>query len=126
VLPHRGDWETARAADAADDFLVPLEAVRAGASATTTHANTTLANTGSVLTVDGAQVSAITRDANTGALTLRLVNLSPDAHTASVADGDGQAIIGDVVDLVGEHQHEFTGSVDLRPWEIITLRLASG
>ena len=30
VLPHRGDWRAARLADAADEFLLPLEHVRGG------------------------------------------------------------------------------------------------
>ncbi len=119
VLPHRGDWESARVSDAADDFLVPLEAVRVqGPSGSFAH-------TGGTLTIDGAHVSAITRDANTDALTLRLVNLSPSAQIASVADTTGDAASGEVIDLVGERLHAFTGSVELRPWEIVTLRLAS-
>jgi alpha-mannosidase len=117
ILPHRGDWRAAGVADAADDLLVPLERVRGGG-----WPGADLPPTGAGLDVEGARVSALTRDAS-GALVVRLVNLSPESSTARVAR-DGQAMGGDVVDLTGAALAPFPGSVDLRPWEIVTLRLA--
>ncbi|MET0628339.1 MAG: glycoside hydrolase family 38 C-terminal domain-containing protein [Acidimicrobiia bacterium] len=111
VCLHRGDWHDAGIADAADDFLVPLERVRGGG-----WPGASRPATGAALAIDGARPSAITRD-DDGALVIRLVNLSSDDATARV-DGTGQ-----VVNLVGEPLRPFADSVALRPWEIVTLRV---
>ncbi|MFI5046718.1 MAG: glycoside hydrolase family 38 C-terminal domain-containing protein [Acidimicrobiia bacterium] len=116
ILPHRGDWRAAGIADAADDFLVPLERVRGGG-----WPGADLPPVGHALEVEGARVSALTRDA-AGALVVRLVNLSPDPATARAAR-DGRTADGEVIDLVGRVLAPFRGSIELRPWEIVTLRL---
>jgi alpha-mannosidase len=119
LLPHRGGWRTAEVAAAADDFLVPLETAWVDPSPRPDPA--ARPPIGAVLSVSGAQVSAVVRDA-AGALTIRLVNLSPTPTDALVSVA-GVRARGDVVNLVGEAQHRFDGPVPMRPWEIVTLRL---
>ncbi len=85
VLPHRGDWHDADLPAAADDFLVPLERVRGGG-----WRGADAAPTGHALRVDGAEVSALRRD-DAGALVVRVVNLSPNPSTATLAAPDGPA-----------------------------------
>ncbi len=116
VLPHRGGWLAAALATAADEFLVPLERVRGGG-----WPGASGPATGAALTVDGAEVSALLRD-DTGALTLRVVNLSPEPSVVSVAR-DEHPMAGSVVDLAGTEHEAFSGHAELRPWEILTLRL---
>jgi mannosylglycerate hydrolase len=116
VLPHRGDWRTAELYDAADELLVPLECVRAGGAP-----GASLAPTGQVLTVDGAEVSAVLRDE--GALAVRVFNASPEPSVARVVHGAGAAN-GEIVDLRGRVTGTFTGDIELGPWQIATLRLA--
>jgi mannosylglycerate hydrolase len=115
VLPHRGDWRAARLHEAADEVLVPLERVRAVGTDGATRAPT-----GSMLGVDSAEVSAVTRE--DGHLTVRVYNASPNATVARVAHGGGPAR-GDVVDLRGREVRAFDGMLALRPWEIATLRI---
>ena len=117
VLPHRGDWHDARLADAADDFLVPLEHARGGGAPSASRPPT-----GSELAVHGAHVTAVIRDAETGALTVRVVNMSIEQIEAHI-EVRGTPAVGEVVDLVGRRLRRFTGGVPLRPWEIVTLRL---
>ena len=116
VLPHRGDWRAAGLYEAADELLVPLERVRAGGVA-----GATAPTTGSVLAVDGVEVSAVLREE--GALVVRMFNPSPDAALARVAH-DGAVARGDVVDLRGRVTAPFDGALELRPWEIATVRIA--
>jgi hypothetical protein len=117
IVVHRGDVHTADLPGAADDVLVPLERVRGGgwpvASAPAR---------GSALDVSGAEVSALLRD-DTGALVLRVVNRTPVDTELTVAR-DGTALTGRVVDLVGADLAPFDGRTALRPWELLTLRLA--
>ena len=75
---------------------------------------------GRALTVDGAIVSAVQRDA--GGVTVRLFNPSTGEVTASL-DHDGAPATGWVVDLLGAPLEAFDGKLDLRPAEIVTLRL---
>jgi alpha-mannosidase len=117
ILPHRGDWRAADVTAAADDFLVPLERVRGGG-----WPGADLPPVGEELDVDGARVSAVTRDGS-GALVVRLVNLAPEPTSARVARR-GAPAVGDVVDLAGAAVSSFSGTIALRPWEIVTLRLA--
>ena len=77
--------------------------------------------TGAALAVDGAEVSALLRD-DRGALTLRVVNLSPEPSVVTVAR-DGDPVAGNVVELTGTALGPFGGRAELRPWEILTLRL---
>jgi hypothetical protein len=72
--------------------------------------------------VRGAEVSALRREAD-GALTLRVVNRTPGDAELTVAR-DGAELPGRVVDLVGTDLGVFDGRRALRPWELLTLRLA--
>ncbi len=67
-------------------------------------------------------MSALFRD-DTGALVLRLVNRTPDGAEVTVAR-DGRPLTGVVVDLTGVELAPFAGRTALRPWELLTLRLA--
>jgi mannosylglycerate hydrolase len=115
LLPHRGDWRDANLYDAADEALVPLERIRAGGVAGSRREPT-----GARLRVEGARVSAVLREP--GGLLARVFNPSPDRSTAAV-EQDGTPATGWTVDLVGRPVAPFEGAVELRPWEIATLRL---
>ncbi|HEY5014457.1 MAG TPA: glycoside hydrolase family 38 C-terminal domain-containing protein, partial [Acidimicrobiia bacterium] len=115
VLPHRGDWRATNLYAEADTFLVPLERARV-----TAGSSRTLPATGTALEVDGAEVSAVARDA--GGLVVRLFRTEPEAGTVTVSYA-GLPARGWVVDLRGAPLATFEGSVTLRPWEILTLRV---
>ena len=115
LVPHRGDWRDANLYDVADEVLVPLERIRAGGVAGAHRGPT-----GARLGVDGARVSAVQREP--GGLVVRVFNPSPDRATAAV-ELDGAPATGWTVDLVGRPGQRFEGDVELRPWEIATLRL---
>jgi alpha-mannosidase len=117
VLPHRGHGSDIRLPEAADEFLVPLERAACGG-----QPDAPRPPTGHALAVDGAVVSAVLRDGEGGALTVRVYNPSPESGTARVHVG-GSPAHGHVVDLAGTVRARFTGTVALRPWEIMTLRL---
>ena len=117
VLVHRGDVHAADLPSVADDVLVPLERVRGGG-----WPGAAGPARGSALEVRGAEVSALHRD-DTGALVLRVVNRTPRDTELTVAR-DGGALTGSVVDLVGAELAPFDGRAALRPWELLTLRLA--
>jgi alpha-mannosidase len=93
----------------ADDVLLPLETA-------TSLGGGTRPSSGTELTVDGAEVSALHRVA--GTLELRVYNPRPTATTVSVP---GRA--GWLVDLRGYPQEPFEGSFELRPFGIATARL---
>jgi hypothetical protein len=63
----------------------------------------------------------VQRDA--GGVTLRLFNPSSGEVTTSL-DHNGAPARGWVVDLLGAPLEAFDGKLDLRPAEIVTLRLA--
>ncbi len=115
VVLHRGDWRDADLHDVADEVLVPLERIRAGGVAGASREPT-----GTRLRVDGARVSAVLREP--GGLVARVFNPSPDPSTAAV-ENDGAPATGWTVDLVGRPLVRFEGAVELRPWEMATLRL---
>lgn len=119
VYLHGGDWRAARVADAADDFLVPLEPVAIGVHALVPGPRRRPPR-GSALAVDGARVSALVRDAD-GAPTVRLVNLGPEPAAVDVRWVD-RAGDPEVVDLTGAAATPVDGGLELRPWEIVTLR----
>jgi hypothetical protein len=75
---------------------------------------------GSRLEVDGADVTAVTRCE--GALEVRMVRLSSTPGRTEVTL-DGRPAQGTVVGLDGARAGPFAGSVRLRPWQIVTLRL---
>jgi mannosylglycerate hydrolase len=117
VLVHRGDVHAADLPAVADDVLVPLERVRGGG-----WPGASAPATGGALDVQGAEVSALRRDA-TGALEVRVVNRTPADAELTVAR-EGAALRGRVVDLVGTDLGAFDGRAALRPWELLTVRLA--
>jgi len=112
LLPHPGSWSDAALYEAADAFLVPLEAAPAGEG--------DRPRAGQALEVTGAPVSALTREA--GGLALRLFNPGRRPTVATLTR-DGTAVDGWVVDLLGAPLEPFTGKVGMRAGEIVTLRL---
>ncbi|MEO7573964.1 MAG: alpha-mannosidase [Acidimicrobiales bacterium] len=95
----------------ADDAFLPLLVTRGGGTTASGAA------AGQALSVTGAEVSAIVRDA--GALHVRLFN--PTAEPATVTL-DGRQ--GWLVDLRGRPLRPFEGSVELGPRQIATVVLA--
>jgi alpha-mannosidase len=116
VLPHRGDWRAANLYDAADEFLVPLERGRTG-GVTGAHRP----GSGRALRVEGAEVSAVTRDAD-HALVVRIFNPTPEPSRATV-EHVGRPTRGTRVDLLGHILDNFDGPIELNPWEIVTIHL---
>jgi alpha-mannosidase len=116
VLPHRGTWRDAGLYDVADGVLVPFERVAAGGGTRTRPA------TGSALTVDGAVVSAVLREA--GALTVRMFRASDDAGAVGISLG-GVPARGWLVDLRGRPVEPFEGTMEIGAWEIATVRITS-
>jgi mannosylglycerate hydrolase len=112
LLPHRGDWQDADLYAAADAYLVPLEHAAAGDGPRPLS--------GQELAVHGAEVSAVTREP--GGIVVRLFNPGRRSTTATI-DRDGAPVSGFVVDLLGAPLEAFAGRVELRPFEIVTLRL---
>jgi mannosylglycerate hydrolase len=95
LVLHSGDWEAAHLSRRADSFLNPLEV----AVGSTVPTNSTRPSDGQILRVDGAEVSAVVRDA--GDVMVRLFH--PGSGPASAAVGDQ--------------------TVDLRPAEIVAVRV---
>jgi hypothetical protein len=95
----------------ADDVLVPLEVVVARGGGDTT------AEAGQGIDITGAEVSALRREAG-GQLTARLFNPTDRASTAVINGRSGW-----VIDLRGRVMNTFADTVDLGPWQIVTLRL---
>ena len=93
----------------ADDVLLPLEVV-SSLGGGTRHAS------GSELTVDGAEISALHRVG--GVLELRVYNPTERPTTVAVPGRSGW-----LVDLRGYPQERFEGSFGLRPFGIATARL---
>jgi alpha-mannosidase len=93
----------------ADDVLLPLETAASLGGGTRPPS-------GTELTVDGAEVSALHRVA--GTLELRVYNPRPDATTVSIPGRSGW-----LVDLRGYPKEPFEGSFELRPFGIATARL---
>jgi alpha-mannosidase len=115
LLPHRGDWRAADCYGAADAFLVPFERTRAGSLF-----GGDLPLEGARLRVDGAEVSALHREP--GGFVVRVFRTDASAGEVTVTR-DGTPVTGWVVDLVGRPVEPFAGTVTLRPWEIVTLRV---
>ncbi|MCJ7671080.1 MAG: alpha-mannosidase, partial [Acidimicrobiia bacterium] len=115
LLPHEGTWRDAALYEAADEFLVPLERARVPGGGSTPPS-------GQALSVEGAQVSAVRREA--GALIVRVLNASPEPTVARIALGE-RAAAGDVIDLRGRVTDSFDGSLELLPWELATLRITT-
>ena len=96
----------------ADDVLLPLEAVSSLGGGTRPAS-------GSALTVDGAQVSALHRVA--GVLEARVFNPTAASTTVSFAGRSGW-----LVDLRGYPLQPFEGSFELGPFRIATARFRDG
>jgi len=94
----------------ADDVLVPLQV-------SGSFGGGDRADRGTELTVEGAEVSSVRRDA--GALEVRVFNPTDAATTVRLPGRSGW-----LVDLRGRPVAPFEGSFDLRPHGIATARLA--
>ncbi|HMD46335.1 MAG TPA: hypothetical protein VKG43_09255 [Acidimicrobiales bacterium] len=94
----------------ADDVLLPLEVVP-------TVGGGWRPPSGSALTVEGAQVTAVRREA--GALEIRVCNPTDQTTTVRVGPRSGW-----LVDLRGNPRSSFDGSFELRPFGIATARLS--
>jgi hypothetical protein len=95
--------------DVVDDAFVPLQIA-------TGEGRGDVASTGQALSVTGAEVSAVLREA--GSLVVRVFNPTDDATTVTV---DGRR--GWTTDLRGRPIAPFANTVDLAPQAIATLRL---
>ncbi|HWD55234.1 MAG TPA: hypothetical protein VG346_08925 [Acidimicrobiales bacterium] len=95
----------------ADDVLLPLEA-------TASFGGGTRPASGTALTIHGAEVSAVRREA--GALEVRVFNPTAQGTVVSLPGRSGW-----LVDLRGYPTEPFEGSFELRPFGIATARLRS-
>jgi hypothetical protein len=93
----------------ADDLLLPLETASSLGGGTRPPS-------GSELSVDGAEVSALHRVG--GVLEVRVFNPRPEPTTVSLPGRSGW-----LVDLRGYPEEPFEGSFELRPFGIATARL---
>lgn len=93
-----------------DDAFLPLLVTRGGGSAATGAAQ------GQALSVTGAEVSAVTREA--GAVQVRVFNPSAEPTTVTI---DGRH--GWLLDLRGRPVAAFEGHFALGPWQIVTATL---
>ena len=93
----------------ADTVLVPLQVAEGRGTGS-------LPSSGSRLTVDGAQVSAVRREG--GGLRVRVFNPSPEPTVVTVAGRRGW-----LVDLRNRPVEPFDERFELRPWGIATLAL---
>src|SRR4029077_5640815 len=89
LLPHRGRWHDADLFAAADDLLVPFESGLPG--------DGDRPASGQALSVTGAVVSALTRQA--GGIAVRCFNPRPTRETARL-ERDGKPGAGWIVDLL--------------------------
>ena len=76
---------------------------------------------GSRLVVRGAEVSALHRRAEDGAIEVRVFNPADEPATVEIPGHSGW-----LVDLRGRPLRRFSGHFGLRPWEIATARLDAG
>jgi mannosylglycerate hydrolase len=93
-----------------DDAFLPLELVHSPGGGTRSEA-------GSMLRVEGAEVSAIRREA--GALEVRVFNPTDEETTVTLGSRSGW-----IVDLRGRPMAPFEGGFSLRPFGIATLRVS--
>jgi mannosylglycerate hydrolase len=116
LLPHRGDWTNADLYAMADAFLLSPEVM-----SVPVHTLETQPPTGSALTVDGAEVSALMRNED-GTIHLRVFNPRPTPTTVRV-QRDHQQCTGSIRNLVDRVLGAFTGTLEVQPHEIVTLYL---
>ncbi len=113
VAVHRGTWDDADLYALADDFLVPLERVRATGGGSR-------APLGRPLQVVGAMTSSVTRDP--GGVVVRVFN--PTGETATVAiQQDDAPSRGWRIDLRGRPLERVEGEFPLHAHGIATIRL---
>jgi alpha-mannosidase len=93
-----------------DDHSLPLQVSRGGGSTSTGPLS------GRALSITGAEVSAIVREA--GQLVVRVFNPTPEPTTVTI---DGRS--GWLVDLRGRPLQPFEGSFDLKPWQITSVNV---
>jgi alpha-mannosidase len=105
----RAGGEVADAYGAVDDAFLPLLVTRSAGQGDA-------ADAGTALTVTGAEVSAVRREA--GQLEVRVFNPTPDAVTVRI---DGHR--GWLVDLRGRSLEPWESSFELGPWRIATAQL---
>jgi alpha-mannosidase len=117
VMPHAADWRAADCYGAADAFSVPFERARVAA-----HTSGSRVPRGAALRVDGAEVSAVQRVP--GGLVVRVFRTAADPGRVTI-EHEGVAARGFVVDLRGRPVVAFEGGLDLRPFEIASLRVTS-
>jgi hypothetical protein len=91
-----------------DDAFLPLLVTRAGGGEGPAE--------GQALSIRGAEVSAVVREA--GQLHVRLFNPTPDATTVEVGGRQGW-----LIDLRGRPLRSFEGTFELGPWRIATAAL---
>ena len=92
-----------------EDAFVPLRATRS-------HGGGHRSASGSALSVEGAEVSSLRREA--GCLEVRLFNPSPEPARVMIVGYDGW-----LVDLRGRPVRPFEETFELQAWEIATARL---
>ncbi len=73
------------------------------------------------LRIEGAQVSAVFREGQE--LSVRVFNASAETSVVTI-ERAGVAASGWTVDLRGRPDFRFDGTLTLRPWEIVTVRLS--
>jgi len=115
VMLHAGDWRAADCYGAADALLVPFERARVAP-----HTDGSRAVQGAALRVDGAEVSAVQRVP--GGLVVRVFRTAADAGRVTI-EHEGVPARGFVVDLRGRPVVAFEGALEMRPFEIASLRL---
>ena len=115
VMLHRGTWADAGLYARADEALLPLE------RAWILTSDGARAAAGSRLAVEGAEVTAVLREGD--AVLVRLLRAAGTGGRAEVR-WDGEPVSGWAIDFRGRPLTPVTGGVDMRPWEIATLRLA--
>jgi mannosylglycerate hydrolase len=107
----RPGTDTSRAYEAVDEAFLPFEVTRSSGGGP-------LPDTGTALSVTGAEVSAVRREA--GHLVVRVFNPSDQATTVRI---DGRR--GWLVDLRGGPVEPWEDSFELDPWRIATAQLCT-
>lgn len=116
VMPHRGDWRDVDCYARADEMLSTFEVGYAGGIPGAFRELRA-----QCLRIEGAQVSAVFREGQE--LSVRAFNASAETSVVTI-ERAGVAASGWTVDLRGRPDFRFDGTLTLRPWEIVTMRLS--